>query len=393
MRRSAAIAFALVLLAALFLALAHRAWRPLHANATSAARVDEPTRAGPRSRAAASAPPLEPRSVERNAADAAATWLERADAAIAAKRARQFGAEIAAIAALPPGEAWEKLTQLARDGEPRAAAAALMLANECKGLQSLRDLPRRAAHAMDGPTKGLAPEWRAFAAAIDSAQLARLAKRTDGCRDVGGVMDFVEMALDRFITPDNPEIQLAAAADIENDDEAIAALRALAGGSQDAQRELGERLIKSRDAAAAAEGFLLLQSLADGDESAAEFLAFCLHDGCGGFPPDPAAPAQWMERAAGSGNPAALQEYITDLIAAQDIASAWAWASYRLELALNGCFESGGPTSAWVLQAAQTLFALEPQLSAAQRTQAQAAMLAIRQRWLPSAIANLGCSV
>lgn len=396
MRRYASVALAAVLLAAVVVAFTHRSRHPSHTKPVPADRGDRQADTVPKSSAASvSQPPLDQHSIEENSAAAATAWLQRADAAITAKRAHQFGVEVAAIAALPPAEAWDKLTQRARDGDVQAGAAAMLLANECKVLADLRALPRRSSNPVNSAAKGLTPEWKAFAAAIDSQQQARLAQRMDDCEGVGGVMDFVELALDRFMRPDNPEIQLAEAADIEGDDDAIAALRALATqpGSENAQRELGERLMKSRNAAESAEGFLLLQSLADSDEGVTAFLAFCLHDGCGGFPPDPAAPTQWMERAAGSGNVAALLEHINDLIAARDIAAAWAWASYRLELAINGCFEFGAPTSTWVLQAAQTLSVLEPQLDSTQRSQALTALLAIRQRWLPSAMANLGCAL
>jgi len=397
MRRSAAVALCVLLLAAIGTAFVHRTRHALRANSPPADRVDEHARTAPASAATSlSQPPLEQHSVAQDPAATAAAWLQRADAAIAAKRTRQLGVEVAAITALPPDQAWQQLTQRAHDGDVRAGVAALSLANECTVLADLREQPRRSSGgAGAAAAKDLTPEWQAFAAAIDAHEQARLAQRMDDCQGVGGIMDFVAMAIDRFIAPDNAEIQLAEAADIEDDDEAIAALRALAApsGNENAQRELGERLMKSRNAAQSAEGFLLLQSLADTDESVADFLAFCLHDGCGGFPPDPAAPSQWMERAAGSGNAVALQKHIDDLIAQGDIVAAWAWADYRLQLAINGCFEFGAPTSIWILQAARTLAALEPRLVATQRAQASADLLALRQRWLPAATANLGCSL
>jgi hypothetical protein len=321
--------------------------------------------------------------------------MDHADAAIAAKRARQFGAHVAALAALPPAEAWAKLTERARDGDFEAAAAAALLATECARLLELRQSPLKPSHYIQNATRNMPQEWIDFITAIDAQQNARRAQRTAGCPDVGGMLDFVQMINDRFMRPDDPQAQLGEVEQMQDDKDAIPLMRDLVDrlGTQEARRELGQRLIKSGNPAESAEGLAILESLAQSDELAAETLIQCLSSGCGSVAPNPAMAMTWMEHAAGLGSLLALTELHDELVKSGNNADAWAWAMYGLQLATAGCLESNQPSLTWVLLDAQRVFNLDHLLDAAQRAQAQALLQTIRQRWESQAMINLGCNL
>src|SRR5665213_1066788 len=97
------------------------------------------------------------------------------------------------------------------------------------------------------------------------------------------------MALDRFLRPDDPDTQLAEAADIRDDATAIADLHQLADqtASENARRVLGERLMQSADVGNQAEGRALLEQLAANDADVVSFFAMCFHERCGFFRGDP----------------------------------------------------------------------------------------------------------
>lgn len=190
---------------------------------------------------------------------------------------------------LPPAQAWIALSERGRDGDASAATAATTLAMECERLLELRASSNSQSHRAAVDAKNLPDEWRTFAEAINAQYYARITQRTNDCTGVGGALDFAAMALDRFFPSDDPQVQLQEATTIEDDAEAIADLRRLADrlGTEEARRDLAERLIKSRDTAKSTEGRALLESLASDDELAATSLAACLRDGCGASPADP----------------------------------------------------------------------------------------------------------
>jgi hypothetical protein len=329
-----------------------------------------------------------------NPATAAAAWLARADSVVAAKRARTYGPDVAALMNLPPAQAWAALSERGRDGDASAATAATTLAMECERLLELRALSTSQSHRAAVAAKNLPDEWRTFAEAIDAQYYARIAQRTSDCTGVGNALDFAAMTLDRFFRSDDPQVQLEEATTIEDDAEAIADLRQLADrlGTEEARRDLGMRLIKSRDAAESAEGRALLESLAGEDELAATSLAACLRDGCGASSPDPKAARSWLERAAGLGSLSALAELINDLVTSGNFVEAWAWAGYRFDLASAACFEFGQPTPAWIIQTGRDAFRLGEQLSAIQQAQGNVIAQSIRQHWQALAMTNLGCA-
>jgi TPR repeat protein len=262
-------------------------------------------------------------------------------------------------------------------------------------LLELRDSPLKPSHYIEHAAKNLPQEWIDFITAIDAQQNARRKQRTDGCPGVGGMLDFVQMATDRFMRPDNPQAQLGEAEQMQDDKDAIPLMRDLADrvGTREARRELGQRLIKSKNPAESAEGLALLESLADSDELATETLIQCFSSGCGSVAPDPATATMWMEHAAGLGSLLALTELHGELVKSGNNTDAWAWAMYGLELATAGCLESNQPSSTWVLLDAQRAFDLDHLLDAAQRVQAQARLQTIRQHWESQATINLGCNL
>ncbi len=320
--------------------------------------------------------------------------MEHADAAIAAKRVRQFGVVVAKLAALPPAQAWAKLTQRARDGDFEAAAAAALLATECSRLLELRESRLKPSHDIER-AKNMPQKWIDFITAINTQQNARRTQRTDGCPGVRSMLDFVQMTTDRFMRPDDPQAQLGEAEQMADDKDAIPLMRDLADrlGTPEARRELGQRLINSRNPAESAEGLAILESLAESDELAAETLIQCFKSGCGSVVPDSVIATTWMEHAAGLGSLLALTELHNELVKSGSNADAWAWAMYGLELATAGCLETNQPSPTWVLLNAQRLFDLDHLLDAAQRARAQALLPTIRQRWESQAMINLGCSL
>ena len=325
---------------------------------------------------------------------AAQAWLARADHVVADKQTRLYGADAQAALRLPAAQAWSSLVDLANRGDVGAAAAAMSLASQCRVLTEMPPEGPAASHAIDRAAEKLPAEWRTFVTAVDADTQARMAQRRRDCAGVGGVFDFALMEMDRLMQPDDANVALAVDEDIADDAEAIAALREDAArlGSEEAKRALATRLLRAADADEAREGLAQLTALAATDDSAAATLAMCLRSGCGAFRADPDAAGPWLERAAGNGDQPAAAELINDAMARGDLTSAWAWASYRLDLASAGCFEFTQPTPIWLMQSAQAVFSLQGQLDAHQRAQAQALLESIRQRWQVAARTDLGCT-
>ncbi len=288
------------------------------------------------------------------------TWSAVSSDVIEQKNARLMGTDAARLMRLPPADAWKGLTARARDSDSASAIAALKLANDCTNMALLASAgapthPSYVNHLVDG----LPEDWTRFVRALDTEIQQRQATRIGDCEGVGGIMGFALMTIDRFFNADDPQLQLAAAQDDDDDAEAIGDLRRLAGELDDtpSRRALAERLTKSRNVAEQSEGRAMLERLAsDGDGDAVVFLALCLHDGCGFFDADRAAAAVWVEQAAGIGEWSTLALQIADLTATAQPIEAHAWALYRLQLAQAGCFESGQPQISYIAQSAQAVF-------------------------------------
>ena len=325
----------------------------------------------------------------------ARAWIERSDEVVRAKKERRFGTAVARLLTLPPAEAWSALTARAGDGDVAAATAAMLLANECSiiSVQLLSNVVEDT-RLVDHLTASLPQDRERFVRAIDAQWRERLRARIASCADVGGVLDFALMALDRFVGPADADAQLAEAADISDDATAIADLRPLVDqtGSENARRALGERLMRSRDVGNQAEGRALLEQLAIDDGDIVSFLAACFSKGCGFFRGDPGVAEAWTERAAGLGEWWALTTHLADLETAGHPADAWAWALYRLDLAQAGCFEENQPQFIFIAQAAQDVFRIERSLNADQQAAGRTAARAIEVRWKAQAAARLGCA-
>ena len=325
----------------------------------------------------------------------ARAWIERSDEVVRAKKERRFGTAVARLLTLPPAEAWSALTARARDGDVAAATAAMLLANECSIISvqlfsNVVEDTRRVDHL----TASLPQDRERFFRAIDAQWRERLRARIASCADVGGVLDFALMALDRFVRPADADAQLAEVADVSDDATAIANLRLLADqtGSENARRALGERLMQSRDVGNQAEGRALLEQLAIDDGDIVSFLAACFNKGCGFFRGDPSAAEAWIERAAGLGEWWALTTHMAELETTGQPADAWAWALYRLDLAQAGCFEENQPQFMFIAQAAQDAFRIEQSLNADQQAAGRRAARAIEVSWEAQAAAKLGCA-
>lgn len=298
--------------------------------------------------------------------------------------------------ALPADEAWAALTRAARDGDLAARAAALLVAQDCGiRLERAQTWEEEAKRAIDRATaEPLPSDWAGFLRTLDAQQQERLRAHVERCAGVGGVLDFALMAMDRAMRPDDPQMQLAEAEEIDDDDEAIVALRSLASNGHDAlaRSALGRRLMRSRNLPEQLEGRAMLEQLASEDPDIVDFLAACFSVGCGGFHGDPAVADAWVERSAGMGSRWALAARIGKLEATDDGMGAWAWALYRLDLARLGCFEQFQPQWAWIAQDSRDVFRLQATLSPAQQAVGRVAADAIAVRWHALAAHRLSCS-
>lgn len=397
MRRRPIVALGLIVLAAIGAWIGARALRP------RAPAAPPPAQAAVRPAAPSTTRPLPSAAipvaltVERMAADprgAARAWFQRADAAAATKRQRAYGAAAASLAALPPDQAWPELVRLAKDGDVGAATLAAELSVECDRLRELRASRVLASRPVDPTAQRLPPPWNAFSAALDDEEAARRQARTDSCSAVNGTLDFAIMAIDRFMRPEDPGAQLVDAEELASDAEAIPLLRDLAArlDSDEARRDLGERLLRSSDAAQSAEGLRLLESLGDIDAAAAAVLANCYRSGCGNVGADQDRALQWLQTGAGLGDQAAAIQLNNLLADAHDSVAGWAWAMYELDLAASGCLETGQAHAFWLSQNVRRVADWEGTLDAPQRASALALLSDLRARWLARAVQALGCA-
>ena len=399
--RRHAIAFGGALAASIITwSLLHRVPAPRVQSATSGTSPLEPAdRGGGHAvdpRATRQRPHTEPPTAAAIAADgerSARLWMARAAAVTQAKRARLFGEDVARLLALPADDAWSALTVRAHDGDRAAAAAAMLLANECRQWSGSA-MPDASTRMLDDATSApLPPDWARFVRAAARQQGASRTARLQPCDGVGGVADFAMLMLDRMLRRDDPEAQLMEATDIANDDDAIEALRGLALRDDDRaiEGELGRRLLKSRDAQARTEGRVILERIAIDDPDVVDFLAGCFLDGCGAFQGDRAVADTWVERAAGMGSWWALGARIVALEAVGDGSGAWAWALYRRDLANLGCFSLFQPDWTHVAQAAHGAFVIEAILQPAQRASGLVIAGGIAQHWQALATERLAC--
>jgi hypothetical protein len=375
-----------------------------HAVAASA-REESANRASPEP--PRSAPP-HAESIADDAAGNAARWHERAERVVRARNARLFNADVARLLALPPDEAWPALVDRALAGDVAAATAAMHVATLCRTLS--RD---------DGYVSGtrpnvssklhanLPPAWKTFLDAIETRGRDDLRERITHCDGVSDATDFALLMIDRLFESSGPDLKLAIAKDEDDDAQAISDLRALAAiyPGVNAQRALAERELESADAAAGAEGRAALEKLAPDDADATIELAFCAGQSesmgdaqtmalraCHAFDDDPVAASQWLERAAGLGDHAALMQWIVKLEGDGRAVDAWAWSLYRLDLAMRGCFEFDRPDFTYVGLAADAENRLHKALDAKQENAGRAIANEIAGRWQAEATGRLGCA-
>ncbi|MGA9335532.1 MAG: hypothetical protein WBV39_14730 [Rudaea sp.] len=330
-----------------------------------------------------------------NARQAASNWLAHAQAGIDARRAKTFGRATAGLMALPPAKAWQALTARSHAGDVSAATAATRLALECKMWKTNPPSEIATARRLDAAGQGLPAHWAEFLRYIGMHEYARENARARDCAQVGGIWDFMRMAIDRFMQPDNPELALVEAEQIEDDGKAIGQLRRLSSqlGSEEARRALGKRLLESHNTNNHEEGLELLESLSASDPDIVAYLAHCLRNGCGAFGGDPASATTWVARAADLGDWFAIQWTMADLEATSHPIDALTWALYRQDLAFAGCYEIGQqPSLIWIGQAIRDALRLEQPLDEVQRRQAETATHAIETRWSAKAMLQLDCN-
>ncbi|MGA9421239.1 MAG: hypothetical protein WBW61_02690, partial [Rhodanobacteraceae bacterium] len=309
---------------------------------------------------------------------------------------------IAALLAEPPADAWNALRALADAGDKNAGLAAMQLNQECDALTRLaatRD-GLRATWLDHYHATAIPANWLRTAHAIDDARRTRRTAFIASCAKIGGVFDFGLSLLDRFLQPDDPQTQLEYVLAEEDNATAIPDLRRLASemDSDVARRALGARLIESPNPREREEGRALLERLANSAHVASPewrdaigFLANCLRNGCGFFPRDPVAAAPWLERAAGLGFAWALDTEIRDRETSGDISAAWAWASYRFDLARASCTQSDAPELFALVQAAETAYRLDALLNVTDQARANAELARIRATWWAQATAAFDC--
>jgi hypothetical protein len=309
---------------------------------------------------------------------------------------RHYGAQIAALLARLPAQAWSALRARAEDGDAHAAMAAASIMTECRALAAQPPSVARphTAYADHLDATVLPADWIRFLRDIDTEQQARLKARIASCAGVDDAPGFMEMALDRFIQPDDPGTQLAEVLAEDDDANHIPELRGLANqlATDAARRALGQRLIESSDSGNRAEGRALLERLAFDDAISASVLAGCLYKGCGYFHGDPVAAPAWIERAAGLGFSWALRARIDHSASTGQTADAMAWSWYRLELALTGCAFAGAPSMGFIAQAAEGAFRIEAGLDPDGKARARAMLANIVETWEARALSRAGCS-
>ena len=322
---------------------------------------------------------------------AARSWQARVEQVVFAKNRKDYGDEIAHLMQLPFEQAWPALLQRAKDGDARAAMAAVSVEAICQAqpVSSHRnaDLPPASSYYI-----GLPDAWKPFVDRISELHRNTREQMISLC-ELDDAFDFASVYNEVFLKPGNPDGEIAIAESNNDRSEAIAELRALIEHQEGTRGRfrLANLLVESQDAAEAAEGRTLLEHLAPDDPAAAARLGFCLEAGCGGSAPDPAAARPWLEQAAGLGDHAGLSTLTSALEHGGDNAGAWAWSLYTLDLALAGCFETLYPSYHAIAMAAQEEARIKALLTPAEQNAGLAMNYAISGRWERQAKERLSC--
>jgi hypothetical protein len=218
-------------------------------------------------------------------------------------------------------------------------------------------------------------------------------ERVAHCSGIDHSADPISLLFDDFLRPDNVDAQIEVAGNNEDKRQAIADLRAIVAGQDNARGRLflGDTLMRSGEGDEHEEGRAMLAQLAPDDPMAANLLAYCLRDGCDGSSPDAEAARPWFEVSAGLGNLEGLSWTEHTLADEGNNAGAWAWSVYALDLALDGCFELTYPSHRQVAIAAQTEGQRKAGLTPAEQNAGLAISYAIEGRWEKQAKERLSC--
>ncbi len=320
--------------------------------------------------------------------------MARAQANISARYWSKFGASNVRLMNLPPAQAWRALTDRADDGDMRATVAAVMVAYECQAENNIGKRPYNELW-INQQVRGLPPYWATFIRSVDMQVYRHHQALAESCKKVGGIWNFLMLAIDRFMQPKNLQMQLVEATRIKDDEDAIAQLRRLSAelGTEEARRDLGERLLHARSRTHQAEGLDMLESLADHDPYVVHLLAECLRNGCGHYVGNRQLAVGWVRRAARIGDWFPLTWTIEGFEKQSDPVNALAWTLYRQDLTFAGCEEiSFQPSTMRLTPAVRDALRLQQALDDAQRRQAEAITQAIENHWLAKAESAQHCA-
>ncbi len=330
--------------------------------------------------------------IARDPDSAARLWLSRAENVLRARNRKEYGDEVARLMELPYDQAWGPLVEKAKD-DVHAALAASFIQSICTAESTRQGQPHGRERPASSFYKNLPDAMKPFIDRIAELHTADYERRVEHCGGVGNGLDLAFMFLDRFFRPDNLEAQIEVAGENDNKPQAIADLRAILAKQDSARGRsvLGDLLMQSDDETESTEGRAMLEQLAPDDPEAANRLAYCLQNGCGGSQPDPAAARSWLEVSAGLGDWLGLSEIEHALADSGDNAGAWAWSVYALDLALDGCFEMISPSHIHIAAAARTEAQRKAVLTPTEQNAGLAINYAISGRWEKRARQRLSC--
>lgn len=323
---------------------------------------------------------------------AARLWQARAEAVMFAKRRKELGEDIARLLLLPYDKAWDGLMALAEDGDMKAMLALAQIGSWCQ--IAANDPVRKLEQPASTTSHDLPAEWKPFIDELGRLEQAERSERYSHCPDVGDPMDLLDLAFDKYFTPDNPDALAEIAADNDDRAQAIADLRDLIakGARSPAENYLAGMLIRQPDAAQQAEGRATLERLAANDPDVAVYLGSCLANGCDAFAADPDAAQPWLERAAGLTGNLGLVQMMAYLDRRGDATDAWAWSLYNFDLALAGCLETIQPDYRGLAWAVRDEERRRKALHAEQHNAGLAAYYEITGRWEKEARDRLACA-
>jgi hypothetical protein len=386
-------ALALIVLVTGFIALRYRSTRaPSHVATFADATHRESPSSDARTDTTLAAPSRD--AIARDPESAARDWHAFALRVIAAKRKRALGDEVGALMSLPYDQAMPALRSRALDGDGAAASAIAEIVLTCRA-EAARRAGRPSTHSNAAARwPHLSPAWATFADRLDADFWSAHEARTDHCPDDSGFVDFVLQLMDRYLRSDNVEARIDIAADNTDKAQAIADLRALVADGAGARAEylLADRLLTEPDAASQTDGIAIFERLAADDPVSALRLGDCFAKGCDGFKARPDEAIPWIEEAAGNGEFSAYTLLLPRLDADGDAAAAWAWSLYRLDLALDGCFESTEPEAFRIGEAANDEARRRATLGSADQNAGLARYYEISGRWEKRARERLDCA-